>query len=104
MHILACSYYGISKLDSSDAINAKFEANNLWEKYVGMMYFAATMIFTIGFGDISCTTTVSRIFFIFITFFNIVIFGYLMADLTSCFTDYLKDLRTETISREDYYY
>jgi hypothetical protein len=54
-----------------------------------MMYFAATMIFTIGYGDISCTTTISRTFFIVITFFNIIVFGYLMADLTSIFTDYL---------------
>ena len=70
------------------------------EKYVAVIYFASTMIFTIGFGDMSATTTTSRSFFILLTFLNIIIYGYIMADLTSIFNEYFDQERTEEMKRE----
>lgn len=59
------------------------------------MYFSVTVIFTVGYGNISPKSTESRLYIIIIIFGNIVFFGYVMADLTSIFNIYFVSERNE---------
>ena len=53
---------------------------------------------TIGFGDISATTTIGRIITIFIAFNGIMVFAMMTGVVVSYYTEYLNDKKKETIS------
>ena len=104
LHVLGCLWFGIFMIDKTDTQYLLLSPLNMLDQYIYSVYFTATHVFTIGFGDISCTCTTTRIFFIFLTFVTIIIYGYIMADLTSIFNEYFDQQNTEIMKREKFFF
>ena len=60
----------------------------MWEKYIVCMYFTITTMTTVGYGDYSATTTVERVFVIFLMIFGVVAFTFISGALSSIITNF----------------
>ena len=89
-HISACLWITIASLEN-DGDSARF--SNTWAKgyagstssqlYIVSFYWATTTITTVGYGDISGTTDIERIFCTIIMLFGVIAFSFANGSLTS---------------------
>lgn len=63
------------------------ESMNDYERVVTILYFAVTSLSTVGFGDYYPITDAERILISFILLFGVMIFSYIMNQLTNVLTD-----------------
>ena len=63
------------------------ESMNDYEREVTILYFAVTSLSTVGFGDYYPITDEERILISFILLFGVMIFSYIMNQLTNVLTD-----------------
>lgn len=53
------------------------------ERYVASMYWAVATMMSVGFGDIHSTTTVERLYSIFVQMIGVSFFGFIVANMSS---------------------
>lgn len=59
-----------------------------FEQYLLAIYFVVTTISTVGYGDISATTTPERIFVICLMLFGVSFFSFMSGALSSIISNY----------------
>jgi hypothetical protein len=60
-----------------------FTDDNTKKKYILALYLTTQTLTTVGYGDINPTNSLERIYYLFIMFFGVVIFGFLGGTLSS---------------------
>ena len=54
-----------------------------YDRYFYSVYFTVTTITTVGYGDVSASTTSERIFCIVLEIFGVIVFTYISGSLSS---------------------
>lgn len=91
VHLLACLWHFIGlNLDNIGYSltwltnpNSDLALNNLSDRYVASLYFCFVTILTIGYGDITATNEVERLFAIFIMIMGVLVFATLINKIGS---------------------
>mgnify|MGYP001133809363 CR=1 FL=1 len=86
-HFTACMWYYTAKLDGLNyntwVSRHGFEDSDKFTLYMAGFYWAFTILTTVGFGDIHAYTTSEMIICILWMLFGIVVYSYLISNLTS---------------------
>ena len=90
-HISACMFIFIGTLDYDmdswmwDSYYNTMDANDL---YITSMYFIVTTTSTVGYGDLSASTLIERIFCILIMLAGVTSFTFISGSLSSVLSNY----------------
>lgn len=92
-HWFACIWHMIAIYESQDTYNSWLQVQNIrnedWDvRYVYSIYWAITTMVTVGYGDISPTTPLEKIYAIFCMLLACGIFGYIMNRIGSIFSSF----------------
>jgi hypothetical protein len=88
VHVLSCIWiYAANESFSEDRKswlwNDEFRGLDRSEQYILATYFTITTITTVGYGDISATTSIERVLSIFTMIIGVVTFSYATGSLSS---------------------
>lgn len=86
-HTLACMWYLVGRLQDSSG-NCWIDANNLYdaspyEKYISALYFIVATITTVGYGDISATTSIEQTFCIVLMIIGVISYSTAISSFMS---------------------
>ena len=90
-HVIACLWILQARLidtnkETSWILDKGFQFSSNWELYFASYYFAVTTFTTVGYGDISATSTSERVLAIFLMIGGVFAFSFATGTLTSILT------------------
>ena len=92
IHICSCLWIFVAKYDEksdTDWISIKeYEDYSNFETYMTSVYFTVTTITTVGYGDISGSTTMERVFCVFLMLLGVISFSFSTGSLSSIMSSY----------------
>lgn len=80
-HLFACTFFLLSVNIGEEWVDDDVFAQDISEAYISSLYFMFTTLSTVGYGDITPSTTGGRIFTILVMLMGTVTFGYFLASL-----------------------
>ncbi|XP_030476838.1 potassium channel AKT2/3 isoform X1 [Syzygium oleosum] len=89
VHCAGCLYYLLADRYPHQgktwlgAMNPNFRETGLWIRYISALYWSATTMTTVGYGDLHAVNTVEMIFNIFYMLFNLGLTAYLIGNMTN---------------------
>ena len=90
-HISACMFIFISTLDADMSAwmwDVQYNSMDQFELYITSIYFIVSTTSTVGYGDLSASTTIERIFCILIMLAGVTSFTFISGSLSSVLSNY----------------
>ena len=89
-HISACMFIVIGQFDSDRLswLNSEHGMYETWKLYVFACYFVVTAISTVGYGDMSASTDLERVYCIILMLTGVSIFTFISGALSSILSNY----------------
>ena len=86
LHYLVCLYLFLGKQSYPNWLsNIKIQNNNFASKYIISFYFIITTMSTVGYGDITCQSSIERIFQIILLTIGIVAYSFIVSKMGNYF-------------------
>eukprot|EP00929_Paragymnodinium_shiwhaense_P018831 TRINITY_DN13037_c0_g1_i1.p1 TRINITY_DN13037_c0_g1~~TRINITY_DN13037_c0_g1_i1.p1 ORF type:complete len:1634 (-),score=359.10 TRINITY_DN13037_c0_g1_i1:113-5014(-) len=106
-HIIACFWYGITGVEVSseacdsaqlncsegdpsttwfEALGENADVATFWQKYVVTIYWVFTTMTTVGYGDITPTNDLERMYAVAVMVFGATVFGYMVGSIAEMST------------------
>ena len=89
-HISACMFIVVGQFDNEHEswLNSEFALWDTWKLYVFSCYFVVTTISTVGYGDMSASTDLERVYCIILMLTGVSIFTFISGALSSILSNY----------------
>jgi hypothetical protein len=92
-HVFACVWVLIGQFEETSYSNRWYQPdidNNLeaWTVYTNSFYFIVTTMTTVGYGDMSGSTTPERVFCVILMVIGVIVFSYISGSLASVLSSY----------------